>query len=332
MADKGEYRGIYVSLIDSYEFQQLSAAARAVLFTLKLKLGQAGIGPFPRETLPRYTGHTAGECEAAWLELVGAEWVQEERNIVWLRNGLRFDPSEPLSSPNQRKGIERHVRSLAKLDIVAAFVRYYELPPLEWMQGGPRLVASLEGGKVSDSATLETIPEGFGNPFEARKTEDGRRKTETDTTTTDTRAVVTQAMEDAANDIIRAANRGQGGNPLLRSSALPPILLQHGSRSDVIQWLLDGIPAALCVQTVEAVAKSYEPAGRNKCIVSMKYFDGPVRDAHEAAASGGGESSLAATGTDGPAVRRGAWSRNQQRRPMDQQAYTPTDDFEGFNG
>lgn len=127
MADKGEYRGFYVALPDSPEFQALSPEARAIFYPLKLKLGKAGIDVFYPEVLPRLTGYPFERVSEGIQELQDAGWLIVEHNVYWIRNGLRFDPSEPLASPNQKKGIEAHIRTLPKLAIVNDFARYYDL-------------------------------------------------------------------------------------------------------------------------------------------------------------------------------------------------------------
>lgn len=125
--DRGEYRSLFVALVDDGDFQSLSAQARAVFYPLKLKLGQAGIDVFYPEMLPRLTGLSPAECEAALQELHATDWIRSERNVFWIRNGLAHEPSDPLTSPNNRRGIELFIRTLPKLDIVAEFARYYDL-------------------------------------------------------------------------------------------------------------------------------------------------------------------------------------------------------------
>jgi hypothetical protein len=127
MTDKGEFRGIYVALVDDPEFQDLSADARAVFYPLKLKLGKSGIAVFYEESLPRLTGMPSERVRDAIRELSEANWLHVERNVFWLRNGLRYDPSNPLQQPNHRKAIEAHLTTLPKLQIVNDFAVHYGL-------------------------------------------------------------------------------------------------------------------------------------------------------------------------------------------------------------
>lgn len=135
-ASRGEYRSIYVALVDDPDFQDLSAEARSIFFVLKLKLGVSGIGVFMVETLPRYTGNPFERVSEGVSELVDKGWLKVERNVFWLRNGLRFDPFSPLASPNQRTSIEKYTATLPKLAIVNEFARYYGLD--EPFETGPK--------------------------------------------------------------------------------------------------------------------------------------------------------------------------------------------------
>jgi hypothetical protein len=131
--DRGEYRSIYVSMIDSPEYLSLSAEARAILWPMKMKLGRAGIDVFYLEGLPRASGYPSDVCEKAVRELVSTKWLVVQGSLIWLRNGLRFDPSDPLASPNGRKGIVNFLRTLPKWPIINEFVRYYRLEQ-EWQE------------------------------------------------------------------------------------------------------------------------------------------------------------------------------------------------------
>lgn len=153
-ATRGEYRSIYVSLIDDPDFQDLSADARGIFYVLKLKLGLSGIGIFMEETLPRYTGIPFERVPEGLSELISKGWLKVERNVFWLRNGLRHDPSNPLGSKNHRTHIVNHIASLPKLAIVNEFARYYGLP--EPFEIEPK---NDGGGKGS-----ERVSEGFGIP------------------------------------------------------------------------------------------------------------------------------------------------------------------------
>lgn len=260
MADKGEYRGIYVALVDSWEFQELTACARACLLVLKLKLGKAGIDVFYPETLPRYTGHSASDCDAAIRELEERRWIVSERNVFWLRNGMRFDPAEPMASPNGRAGIANHLDSLPCLSIVEEFSSYYQL--------------NRDDPRADPGAPAKPLPEPL------RSTEDGRRKTETETETSVLKLSAREPFESAADEIIRLANRGMIENPAI-GSACDPIHVGHGSRQDVLDWLAQGVPAEIAGATVYRRASVWKPTGRRRQIRTMSYFTDAVLEEFE---------------------------------------------------
>lgn len=130
MADRGEYRAIHVALIDDPDFLQLSPPARLALMTLKLILGASGIDVV-RALVPELmatTGYDEATIRAAVDELTAGRWILIEGRVVWLRNGLRFEPSKPLASENGRKGISAHLATLPRVALVNRFADYYGLP------------------------------------------------------------------------------------------------------------------------------------------------------------------------------------------------------------
>lgn len=55
-------------------------------------------------------------------------WLHRERQVFWLRNALKFEPSRSLLNENHRKNIADHLAGLPKLKIVNDFADYYGLP------------------------------------------------------------------------------------------------------------------------------------------------------------------------------------------------------------
>ncbi len=88
-------------------------------------------------------------------------------------------------------------------------------------------------------------------------------------------------IEEAASHIIQRANEGQVANPHIDQQRFRPILTSHGSRSTVIEWLRDGIPGKLILETVYDRASNFEPIERRPQITTMRYFDAAVRDEHD---------------------------------------------------
>ena len=141
MAERGDYRAIHTVLLESPEFVDMSAAAQLVWFHLKLRLGATGIDVIPaaEAVLSEATNLPPEDVRNALFELKGEPpsegipnpprmgWLMRERNVFWLRNALKFEPSRTLTNDNHRKNVMKHLCGLPKLKIVNDFAEYYEL-------------------------------------------------------------------------------------------------------------------------------------------------------------------------------------------------------------
>lgn len=129
MPSRGVNRSLYSGIFDHPEFQALPAQARHVLLTTRL-CAQAGPGAiftcYP-EVLARQAGLPARQIERALKALEAAGWIQREGLIVWVVNGLRYDPSMHLSDPKHQKAVARAVSALPRLSIVLRFCDYYKI-------------------------------------------------------------------------------------------------------------------------------------------------------------------------------------------------------------
>lgn len=127
MIERGAYRSIYCVIVDSPEFQAFSPGAKLVFFMLKLTLGPSGIDVVPAlvATLVERTGADTSQVEKGLAQLEAANWVQRERNVVWIVDALRYEPAFSLENQNHRQKIRRHLDGLPKLAIVTRFRAYY---------------------------------------------------------------------------------------------------------------------------------------------------------------------------------------------------------------
>ena len=127
MGSRGVNRSLYSALFDDPDFQALPAAARHTLLTARL-CPQAGPGAificYP-EILARQTGLSLRCIEGALKALEGAGWIQREGLILWVVNGLRYDPTMHLSDAKHQKAVARAVAALPHLSIVLRFCEYY---------------------------------------------------------------------------------------------------------------------------------------------------------------------------------------------------------------
>ena len=136
-AERGTYRGIYSSLPDDPDFQLLSPAARHLLLTIRImrEIGPGCIWRWYPEPIAHRTGYSMRRIEMCLRELETApgvngrpaRWIVREGPIVWIRNGLRWDPLMKLTNKKHRDGVLSAISSLPRLQIVLDFCNYYKL-------------------------------------------------------------------------------------------------------------------------------------------------------------------------------------------------------------
>jgi len=125
---RGEYRPIFRVLLDDPDYQSLTPSARLTLVTVKLDLGAPGIGVIYGEQLVVQTGLTRDEIEGALTELEAARWIKRSGYVLWLKNGLRFEPSFSSRSAASRTHVQRTIAGLPATPLTAEFRAAYR----EW--------------------------------------------------------------------------------------------------------------------------------------------------------------------------------------------------------
>jgi len=129
VGDRGVYRGLYSALFDDPDYQRLSTGARCLLLTAR-QCSQAGVAAIFRyypAVLAAQTGLSLLRVEAGLVELEGGDWIARDGPVLWVRNGLRYDPLVRLSDPKHRKGVIRTLAGLPKVGLVLKFCDYYEI-------------------------------------------------------------------------------------------------------------------------------------------------------------------------------------------------------------
>ena len=126
---RGLYRGIYAAMLDDPDFQTLSPQARHVLLTLRLcsQNNAACLFRLYPAVVMAQTGYSQIVVERALDELVRDRWIEREQMLLWIRNGLRFDPTVRIADSKHRVHIERAVATYGPLEIVARFCEYYKI-------------------------------------------------------------------------------------------------------------------------------------------------------------------------------------------------------------
>jgi uncharacterized phage protein (TIGR02220 family) len=129
MPSRGVFRGVSSVLFDDPDYQRLSTAARCLLVTLRLcrDAGPAAIFEYATDKLMRQTGLGPRPLETAFQALEADRWIEREYPIVWIRNGLRYDPLVRLPDPRHKAAVLRSIYLLPRLRIVARFCEYYEI-------------------------------------------------------------------------------------------------------------------------------------------------------------------------------------------------------------
>lgn len=133
--NRTSYRSSYESLVDDADYQALSPLAQAIFHTLKLKLGMYGIAvlytgmleAIHSKALPGDVHMALEELEASKPVSGASGWIRRERHVIWLVNGLKFDPAFTAGNTNNRKGAIAYAQSLPRLAIVNEFLSYYDL-------------------------------------------------------------------------------------------------------------------------------------------------------------------------------------------------------------
>lgn len=164
---RGEYRTIHVAILDDEDYIDLSQHARHVLLTLKLQLGRAGIDIVYPGKIEWHTGLTGEEVDAALKELIAARWIEMERRVIWLRNGLKYETSQNLNNANHVRGIAMQLQRLPRYQVCKRWCAYYRLSipgvasPEEVRDLIPEIMLEYTGKRVNvlSDGELEVIGE-----------------------------------------------------------------------------------------------------------------------------------------------------------------------------
>lgn len=168
MSDRGPYRGVYSALVDDPDFQHLPAHARLVLYTLRL-CRQAGPGVIFRyypEILCRQTGLPVQAVHRAMRTLQAQHWIDYDDVIVWVRNGLKYDPHVRLADSHHLKAIEKQLRELPRRQVILNFCDYYGIArPFDgsamgpaWVQGESSTPPCIHIAPPTDSENARNYP------------------------------------------------------------------------------------------------------------------------------------------------------------------------------
>jgi hypothetical protein len=125
--ERGPYRSLYICIQDDPDFQLLSSDERLAFYTLKFSpLGNvAGIFVYHPGVGERHSGLPRGRFEAALKGLEEGRWIVREGPLIWIRNGLRFEPGYSMADSNKKKGIEKLLCGLPNMRLLQQFAESY---------------------------------------------------------------------------------------------------------------------------------------------------------------------------------------------------------------
>jgi hypothetical protein len=137
--ERGTYRAVFSMLFDDPDYQRLPVRVRLLLLTTRLckDAGPAAIFRYYPETLAHQTGTTPNQVNQDLKVLADGGWIVYDNDVLWVRNGLRYDPTITLANPNHLAAVRRSISRLPKSPVVLKFCDYYEIEyPSGWHLDG----------------------------------------------------------------------------------------------------------------------------------------------------------------------------------------------------
>lgn len=126
---RGAYRSLFSVLFDDPDYQRLPHTTRCVLLTARLckDAGPTAIYRYYPDTLAIQVGVSVATIQKALEQLAHARWIEFDASVLWVRNGLRYEPTFSLANPKHRASIAWRLQQLPKSNVVLSFCDYYHL-------------------------------------------------------------------------------------------------------------------------------------------------------------------------------------------------------------
>jgi hypothetical protein len=126
---KGTYRAVHTSLWDDPGYEKLSPEARHVLLVLRLGT-QSNLPCCYRlrlSVLSENTGYPLDTLCSPIAELKNEGWIQFDGVVVWIINGLKYDPQISLANPKHFENVLKVLSGLPKSQIVLNCCKHYSI-------------------------------------------------------------------------------------------------------------------------------------------------------------------------------------------------------------
>jgi hypothetical protein len=123
-------------LADDPDFQRLSPHAILVFYTIRVckEHGAGGIFRYYIETIARRCHLSIPKVTDALQELARPKpneehgWIEYDDAILWVVNGLRYDPHVNLANEKHKMSVVKGLSELPKRKLVLSYCDYYKLP------------------------------------------------------------------------------------------------------------------------------------------------------------------------------------------------------------
>jgi hypothetical protein len=152
-------------LIDDPDFQRLSVSAKLVFHTLRLSREHraSGIFRYYLQTIATRTGMKTNKVSDALSELATPKpgealgWIAYDDAILWIVNGLRYDPHISLANEHHITTVKNELSELPRRKIVLSYCDYYKLPyPFAWVEPTHSQQDSDSDSETKESKDSET--------------------------------------------------------------------------------------------------------------------------------------------------------------------------------
>lgn len=253
---------MYTGLLTDDKFLPLSMEAKGYFWALKFSIHTTGIEACIPHTVAALASLEVQCAKTAEVELAEAGWVKRDGAIVWIVNGLAFNPHLFSSDPKHRKFVTRHLQSLpAKNKLVNDFRVYYQ----EWFEVSPS----------------EAPPEPLRVPSGAQQTTDNKQQSvvskQKDVVVSPHTGVLEKFEEDQM--LIMAVNEGQLQNPHLDYNTFEVLNPSSGKHRGVAKGMLQEYPFEFARDELRRIAKTRAPDGPSDAVHSLTYFHKPLEKA-----------------------------------------------------
>lgn len=303
MSTKPSYRSMYASFWDDADQQSLSHLAYRVLTTLKGKLPATGLGVIYDDFLARWCNCTEDELQTALEELERPKrdgslgWIVRDRrrHIVWVVNGLKFEPQIRSSDSKHKTFVAECLAQISggadELPIIrqfrAHYAKWFGAPPPSTPRPLKDPAADPDEDPSQDPSEALTKPRPNTNQSKPATRARARSAAAGDVTPLTGTAPVTPI--DRAPSMayltrcVMALNLGMQSNPEVAGAReIPPT-----SQSGQVDWERDGIDVEIAVEVISRRCAMFRPTPRARQIHGLKYFDDAVRERHAELAAGG---------------------------------------------